>query len=69
MITEKQINDLTKDYKLCYGCEAFDGQSEQGKLQNCSCAVDCLPEKCAIAEEIALVLLRNGTYVLKTGKR
>lgn len=59
---EKQIEEMCKDYKLCYPCEMFGGYIDEDgvTLLECRCVqgLDCT--KCGITKKFAKVLINQG---------
>ena len=62
-MTERElIEEMAKDYKLCYPCEVFDGYvDENGNLANGNELYRCLdgiePTRCSICKDTAKVLI------------
>ena len=58
----EQINEMTKDYKLCYPCEMFGGYiDDDGNLCGDICCIDgsdCT--KCGVSTDLAKSLIKHG---------
>ena len=59
---QKQIEEMTKDFLLCYPCEMFSGYiDENGDIQGdkiCLAGLDCT--KCGITRDLANHLIGQG---------
>ena len=59
-LLEKRIEELVKDYKLCYPCDMFTGYEVDGLMfcKGCATGNDCLT--CGISTAAAKMLVKDG---------